>query len=57
MFNRGILEEKEEINDDYNLINSRAISDYCRNIKHEFNTEELAILVYRNKRISIEDKL
>ena len=57
MFNRGILKEKGEINDDYNLINSRAISDYCRSIKHKFNTEELAVLVYRNNRINIQDKI
>lgn len=49
--------EKEEIKDDYNLINSKAISDYCRSIKHEFNTEELAVLVYRNKKMSIEEKI
>ena len=36
---------KKEIKDDYNLINSKAISDYCRSIKYEFNTEELAVLV------------
>ena len=57
MFNRGILKEKAEIKDDYNLINSRAIADYCRNIKHKFNTEELAVLVYRNQRMSIEEKI
>lgn len=57
MFNRGILKEKAEIKDDYNLINSRAISDYCRSIKHKFNTEELAVLVYRNQRMSIEEKM
>jgi hypothetical protein len=57
MFESGILQEKEEIKDDYNLINSRAIADYCRSIKHQFNTEELAVLVYRNKRMSIEEKI
>ena len=57
MFNRGILKEKTEIKDDYNLINSRAIGDYCRSIKHKFNTEELAVLVYRNKRMTIEEKI
>ncbi|MBP3256147.1 MAG: PHP domain-containing protein [Clostridia bacterium] len=57
MYNRGILKEKEEINDDYNLINSRAIADYCREIKHKFNTEELAVLVYRNNRMSIHEKI
>ncbi len=57
MFNLGILKEKAEIKDDYNLINSRAISDYCRSKKHRFNTEELAVLVYRNKRISVKEKI
>lgn len=57
MFNRGILKEKKEIKDDYNLINSRAIGDYCRSIKHKFNTEELAVLVYRNNRMSINEKI
>lgn len=57
MFNRGVLKEKTEIKDDYNLINSRAIADYCRSIKHKFNTEELAVLVYRNQRMSIEEKI
>lgn len=57
MFNRGFLKEKAEIKDDYNLINSRAIADYCRSIKHKFNTEELAVLVYRNQRMSLEEKI
>lgn len=47
----------KEIHDDYNLINSRAIGDYCRKIKHNFNTEELAVLVYRNKKMSINEKI
>ena len=49
--------EEREINDDYNLVNSRAIADYCRSIKHKFNTEELAVLVYRNKRMDIKQKI
>ncbi len=57
MFERGILKEKKEIKDDYNLINSRAIGDYCRQIKHKFNTEELAVLVFRNNRLSINEKI
>lgn len=40
-----------------NLINSRAIGDYCRRIKHEFNTEELAVLIYRNNKMSIDEKI
>ena len=47
----------EKISDNYNLINSKAISNYCRKIKHKFNTEELAVLVYRNNRMSIEEKI
>ena len=43
MFNRGLLKEKTEIKDDYNLINSRAIADYCRSIKHKFNTNILTL--------------
>lgn len=43
--------------DAYKLINSKAIQDHCRNIKHQFNTEELAVLIYRNKRMSIEEKI
>lgn len=48
---------KEEIRDDYNIINSRAISNYCRSIKHKFNTEELAVLVFRNNSMTIEEKI
>ena len=51
------LNKKLEIKDNYNLINSRAIADYCRSIKHEFNIEELAVLVYRNKKMSIKEKI
>jgi hypothetical protein len=43
--------------DIYSLINSKAISEHCRKIGHKFNTEELAVLVYRNKRMSIEEKI
>ena len=57
MYNRGVLKEKKEIIDDYNLINSRAISDYCRKIGHKFNTEELAVLIHRNNKMKIEDKI
>ncbi len=41
----------------YNLINSKAISEYCKKIKHEFNTEELAVLIFRNKNMSIDEKI
>lgn len=43
--------------DIYNLINSKAISEHCRKIKHQFNTEELAVLIYRNKQMNIEEKI
>lgn len=41
----------------YRLINSKAIQEYCRKIKHQFNILELAVLIYRNKRMSIEEKI
>lgn len=43
--------------DTYNLINSKAIQEHCRKIKHQFNTEELAVFIYRNKRMSIDEKI
>lgn len=43
--------------DVYDLINSRAISEYCRSINHQFNIEEIAVLIYRNKKMSIEEKI
>lgn len=43
--------------DVYNLINSKAISEHCRKINHKFNTEELAVLIYRNKRMNVEEKI
>ncbi len=51
------MKAKESKLDDYNLINSKAIRDYCRKIKYQFNTEELAVLVYRNKTMNIEEKI
>lgn len=52
-----INDKKEELKDDYSLINSRAIANYCRSIEYKFNTEELAVLVFRNKKISIKEKI
>lgn len=43
--------------DIYSLINSKAIQEHCRKIQHQFNTEELAVLIYRNKRMSIDEKI
>ncbi len=51
------MKREEKIRDNYDLINSKAISNYCREIKHQFNTEELAVLVYRNNKMSIEEKI
>lgn len=52
-----INDKKEELKDDYSLINSNAIANYCRSIEYKFNTEELAVLVFRNKKISIKEKI
>lgn len=52
-----LYDKKEELKDDYNLINSRVIANYCRSIEYKFNAEELAVLVFRNKRISINRKI
>ena len=49
--------KKERKLDNYVLINSKAIGDYCRKIKYQFNTEELAVLVYRNKKMDIFEKI
>ena len=43
--------------DIYSLINSKAIAKHCRKIKHEFNLEEIAILISRCKSIDIEKKI
>lgn len=43
--------------DIYNLINSKTISDYCRKIKYELNTEEIAVLIFRNNTMSIDEKI
>lgn len=52
-----VKKEEERKLDDYDLINSVAIADHCREIKHKFNTEELAVLVYRNKKMNINEKI
>ena len=43
--------------DVYKLINSKDISEHCRKVKHKFNTEELAVLIFRNRRMSIDEKI
>ena len=43
--------------DIYNLINSKTIAKYCEEQKYEFNTLEVAVLIYRNRSMSIEDKI
>ena len=57
MFNKGIKKDTKRKEDIYDLINSKAIGDYCREIGHKFNTEELAVLVYRNKKMDIFEKI
>lgn len=42
---------------EYDLINSKAISEHCKNIRHKFNIEELAVLIYRSKQIDIVEKI
>lgn len=51
------MKKKEKIRDDYDIINSKAISNYCRKIMYQFNIEELAVLVYRNNEMNIEEKI
>lgn len=41
----------------YNLINSTDISNYCKEQNYKFNTLEIAILIYRNKTLSIKEKI
>jgi len=43
--------------DTYNLINSKTIGNYCRKMKHQFNTLETSILIHRCKTISIDKKI
>ena len=50
------LNKKRKL-DDYDLINSSAIGNYCREIGYKFNTEELAVLVYRNRKMNIQKKI
>ena len=57
MFNKGIKKDIKREDDIYDLINSKAIGDYCREIGHKFNTEELAVLIYRNKKMDIFEKI
>ena len=52
-----MLDEEKRKLDDYDLINSKAIGDYCRQIGYKFNTEELAVLVHRNKKMDIFEKI
>lgn len=43
--------------DVYSLINSNSIREHCKKINHEFNIEEIAILLYRNNTISFVNKI
>lgn len=42
--------------DIYNLINSKAISNHCRRISHQFSPLEMAYLVYANDSLNIKQK-
>lgn len=42
--------------DIYSIINSKAISEYCRSIKHSFSSIEMAYLVYANTTMTIAEK-
>ena len=42
--------------DIYSLINSKAISNHCRAIAHQFNSLEMAYLVYANDTLNIRQK-
>ena len=42
--------------DIYNLINSKAISEHCRKISHQFSPLEMAYLVYANDSLNIVQK-
>ena len=57
MFEKGIKKNDNQNKDVYDLVNSKAIGDYCREIGHKFNTEELAVLICRNKRMSVDEKI
>jgi hypothetical protein len=45
------------LKDMYELINSNAVANHCRSINHKFNTEELAVLIFRNKKLNVEEKI
>ncbi len=57
MYEKGIRKNRKRKLDEYDLINSKAIGDYCRQIEHKFNIEELAVLIYRNQKINIDEKI
>ena len=57
MREQKINDAEEKKREEYELINSLSIGEYCRKIKHKFNTEELSVLIYRNKRMSIDEKI
>ncbi|MDR0978536.1 MAG: hypothetical protein LBL91_01105 [Lachnospiraceae bacterium] len=43
--------------DEYSLISSKAIAKHCKEINHKFNTEEVAVLIYRNKNMTVDEKI
>ena len=42
--------------DIYSLINSKAISEHCRKINHQFTSLEMAYIVYLNDTMTMEEK-
>ena len=51
------MEKEKPMIDPYKLINSKSIAAHCRNIKHQFNTLEIGVLIHRCKHISIDKKI
>jgi hypothetical protein len=41
----------------FDLINSKAIANYCKEINYKFSIEELAVLIYRNKNKTVYEKI
>ncbi|MBR1883819.1 MAG: hypothetical protein IJ809_02575 [Clostridia bacterium] len=43
--------------DVYSLLNSKDMEEYLRKIEYKFNTAEIAVLIYRNRKIDINQKI
>lgn len=50
------FDEKTKKIDVYDLINSKESADYCREIRHEFNTVETAVIIHRCEKLSLAEK-